>query len=91
VLSLLGELLICLSYYSFMMIFMATAIGLAKRKSAWVWYAVGAGPQLLSGLFLGNWDLTGSVGNNIFYWAVYFGIVIATAILIVWRKKKGKQ
>lgn len=87
-LSLLGDLLICLAYYGFMLIFMVIAIVFAKTRFAWVCFAIGAVPQLVSGLFLLKGNLTGNIGYNVLYWAVYFCIVIITAFLIVRRKKK---
>ncbi len=45
---------------------------------------------MVSGLFLLKGNLTGNIGYNVLYWAVYFCIVIITAFLIV-RRKKNEQ
>ena len=83
----LYELFVYLGYFLIMTIFMIVAILTAKKKTAWIWYAIGAVVQLLS--LSGN-QITANINETdmTMYWIIYFCLLIATAIIIVARYNK---
>lgn len=81
------ELMNCIGYFLFMLIFMGVSIATARKKSAWIWYVIGAALQLVS--LSGNQKAAIMNGTNMtLEWSVYFGILIVVAIIIVLRKKQ---
>lgn len=72
-------------YFLIMMLFMGLAIGLAKRRSAWVWYIVGACLQLLS--LSGQQKVASINGTDMtLEWLIFICILIIAAIIIIRRK-----
>ena len=84
----LYELSTYIGYFLFMTIFMVVAIFTAKSKTAWIWYAIGAGVQLLG--LLGNQTTANENGTDITgYWIVYIGLLLISAKIIDSRYKKA--
>lgn len=80
-----------LGYFALFIITSIIAIICAKKKRAWIWFAIGALPTLLS--LIGKqrtYDAIGfGAGNMTTYWFIYFALFFATAIVIIIRYKKA--
>lgn len=75
-------------FFLIMIVFMIVAIINAKKKTAWIWYALGSTLQLLS--LLGNQKSANYYGDNTTVeWIIYFGLLIVSAILIVNKYNKA--
>jgi len=72
-----------LGYFFLMIIFMIVALVIAKRKLAWVSYAMAAIIQLMA--LLGNQK---SGMDVTMYWFIYVIILIITAVIIILRQRK---
>lgn len=84
----LYDMMVCIMYFSIMIIFMVIAVATARNKGAWIWYAIGAILQLLS--LSGNQKVAVMHGTDTTMdWLVYFTLLIITAILIVKRYNKA--
>ena len=82
------ELGVFLGYFSLMIIFMTVAILTAKSRTAWIWYAIGAGIQLFA--LLGNQKVANINGTDTtLYWVIYLGLLLTTARIIDVRYKKS--
>lgn len=72
-----------LGYFFLTIIFMIVALVIAKRKLAWVSYAMAAIIQLMA--LLGNQK---SGMDVTMYWFIYVIILIITAVIIILRQRK---
>lgn len=75
-------------FFLIMIVFMIVAIINAKKKTAWIWYSIGSILQLLS--LLGKQKSASYYGyNTTVDWIIYFGLLIASATLIVNKYNKA--
>lgn len=82
------NLLYYITYFFVLLLFMSIAIATAKRKSAWIWYAIGAVLQFLP--LLGNQQIANRKGTNTTIdWVIYFTLLIIAAVLIIKRFDKA--
>ena len=68
-----------------MIVFSIISIVNAKKRSAWIYYVIGAVLQLLG--LLGNQKTADFYGYNISIdWLIYFGLLIVFAVIVTKRK-----
>lgn len=74
----------------FMIMFMIVAIINAKKKSAWIWFGIGTGLQLLS--LSGNQKIANANGRDTAVdWMVFLGILILSVSMILIRYYKANR
>lgn len=90
--SLLGEFASYIGYFFFLIFNLVIAIICAKKKTAWIWYAIGAIRNLFS--LIGNQRVYSARGNGsatVVHWIIYFALLIGAAVIIIARYKKAKK
>ena len=86
---LLYEISSYIGYFFVMIIFMVVAFVVAKRRSPWIWYAIGAVLQLMA--LLGNEKFPDANKNTAIDWVIYVGLLIISAVLIKRRYNKAQE